>query len=192
MSIEKSQLDALNRGLLDAIGEAQSPDLDEGTVLERALQNIAKVLVEDLRNSATKKGVVATQTLRSSIAPTPSIQSTDAVEVSIVMDKQWRWAEYGRRKGKGPPIKAIEEWITAKGIPIRIDKTQSGQSVLDARRSLAFKIARKIKSKGTIKRFRYKGSRFIASVMTKENVRKISEHLAEMAGKKIELYFKVE
>lgn len=47
----------------------------------------------------------------------------------------------GRRAGKQPPIKAIEDWIQAKGInPIEKEMTTS---------TLAFLIARKIAEKGT-------------------------------------------
>ena len=191
MSISKSQLNALNSGVLESFGEIESPDINEGVALEKVLFNIAKRLVEDLRDSATKKGVVATKTLRSSIAPTPAHSSGDTVEVSIGMDKQWRWAEKGRHRGKRPPIKAIEEWITSKGIPVRQSRIQSGNSVLAARKSLAFAIAKKIGSKGTIKRFQYKGSAFIKSVLTDANMRIISEHLAELQGQKIRLYFRV-
>lgn len=190
MSISKSQLDALNLGLLDNIGQANSPDLGEGTILEQAMMNIARQLSDDLKKSARTKGVVATRSLIQSIAPTPAITTVGRVEVTIVMDKEWRFANYGRKKGKRPPIKSIEDWITAKGIPVRTSRSQPGQSVLDMRRSMAFAIARKIGSRGTIKRFQYKGSKFVESVMTKENIRIIAQHLAELQGKKIELYFK--
>lgn len=49
----------------------------------------------------------------------------------------------GRREGKMPPIKAIEDWLNAKGIkPIEDKMTVS---------SLAFLIARKIAQEGTRK-----------------------------------------
>jgi hypothetical protein len=189
MSISKSQLTALNSGVLESFGELESPDINEGVALERVLFNIAKRLTEDLRDSATKKGVVATKTLRSSIAPTPAFTNGDTVEVGIVMDKQWRYAEKGRRPGKRPPIKPIEEWITSKGIKLNPAK---GQSTLEARHSLAIAISKKIGKKGTIKRFQYKGSGFIKSVLSKANMEIIAEHLAELQGQKIRLYFKVQ
>lgn len=188
MSISKSQLDALNSGVLEQIGELDSPDINEGVALEKVLFNIAKKLTEDLRDSATKKGVVATKTLRSSIAPTPAHTNGNIVEVAIVMDKQWRWAEKGRKPGKMPPIKALEKYITAKGIRLNPAK---GQSTLEARHSLAYAFAIKIAKKGTIKRFQYRGSGFIKSVLSKANMEIIAEHLAELQGQKIRLYFKV-
>ncbi|PZR20886.1 MAG: hypothetical protein DI539_09445 [Flavobacterium psychrophilum] len=49
----------------------------------------------------------------------------------------------GRRAGKMPPLKAIEDWVKAKGLkPIEDDMTTS---------SLAYLIARKIAAEGTNK-----------------------------------------
>src|SRR5689334_20721081 len=124
MSISKAQLDAINSGVLENMGTLESPDLNEGTALEQAMYNIAVRLTEDLRKSATSKSVLATKTLRSSIDPTQATKSGDTVEVAIVMEDHWRYAEYGRRRGRIPPISAIEQWITAKGIPVRKSKGQ--------------------------------------------------------------------
>lgn len=190
MSISKSQLDAINSGILDTLGEPNTPDLNEGNVLERALMNIAQKLSDDLKAEARKKGVTASRSLIQSIKPIPSQTSASAVEVSIVMEDHWRYANYGRKRGKRPPIKSIEEWITEKGL-IKAGRDRSGRTPLQQRRSLAFAIAAKIGSKGTIKRFQYKGSKFIESVLTRENVKRIAEHLAELQGRKIELYFEV-
>lgn len=197
MSISKSQLDALNSGVLETIGSLDTPDLAEGVGMEKILFNIAQILVKDLRESATKKGVVATKRLRSSIAPTPAHTSGNIVEVAIVMDKHWKRAEKGRPPGKSPmkkigkswiAFKEIRDWITAKGIKLDVKK---GQTTIQARAELALLIARKIGAKGTIKRFQYKGSGFIKSVLTTANQKIIAEHLAEMQGEKIRLYFKV-
>lgn len=191
MSINKNQLDALNRGLFDSIGEEDSPDLATGSTLEEAMFNIAKQISEDLRDSATAKGVVATKQLRSSIDPTKARWNGNAIEVAVVMKKEWRWAEYGRGKGKRPPIAAIEEWITRKGIPVRQNKGQSRETVLNMRHSMAIAIAKKIAKLGTIKRFQYKGSRFIREVLTVEAMNQIAKHLSELQGRKIQLYFTV-
>lgn len=186
MSISKSQLDAINSGVLDTIGDIDSPDLADEGALDKMLFNIAKQLSDDLRKSATSKGVVATKELRSSIDPTQVKPIPDGLEVSIIMSPQWKYAEKGRKSGKRPPIRPIEEWITAKGIQ---PKPKKGQTTLEWRKSLAFAISRKIGKSGTIKRFQYKGSRFIAEVLTPDYIAIIANHLAEMQGKKIQLYF---
>jgi hypothetical protein len=87
-----------------------------------------------------------------------------------------------------PSIKSIEEWITAKGIPVRRSRGQSKQSVLDRRHSMAIAIAKKIYLKGTIKRFGYKGSDFIKEVLTDQNLQVISDIIAEKYGMKLAIY----
>ena len=189
MSISKSQLDALNKGLLDNIGiSANDPDLKAGNLLEEILQNVATQLTEALREQISEKNVVASKSLRSSVNPENAVTVADGVQVSIVMADYYQWVEDGRRKGKRPPIKSIEEWITEKGIQVRQSNKESTQSVLDRRRSMAFAIASKIAKRGTIKRFGYKGANFIKDVLTPQNIETIAQHLSEMAGRKIELY----
>lgn len=193
MSISKSQLDALNRGLLDRFGkQANDPTLNEGGLLGEILQNVATTLNDALRKELTEKQAVATKQLRSSIDSTKAVPIADGVSVSIVMNDYHPYVEEGRKKGKRPPIASIEEWITAKGIQVRQSKEQSTQSVLEARRSLAYAIASKIAKRGTIKRFGYKGANFIKDVLTPQNIEAIAQHLGEMYGRKIELFVTVE
>lgn len=188
MSISKNQLDLINSGLLDQLGQVNTPSLNDGDTLQNILQNVADFLTDELRESATMQNVIATKRLRSGIDPTPSKAEGSNVSVSIVMPDYWKYAEYGRRSGKRPPVKALEEWITAKGIPLKVKK---GENSLMARHSLAMAISKKIGQKGTIKRFGYKGSGFVSAVMTPDNQRVIAEHVAQMAGRKIELFFSV-
>jgi hypothetical protein len=193
MSISKSQLDALNKGLLDNIGvSANDPDLKAGNLLEEILQNVAQTLTDALRKEITEKGVTASKSLRSSVNPSNAVTVADGVQVQIVMADYYGWVEEGRRKGKRPPIKSIEEWITAKGIQVRQSNSEGTQSVLDRRRSMAYAIASKIAKKGTIKRFGYKGANFIKDVLTPQNIEAIAQHLSDMAGRKIELYVSTE
>lgn len=193
MSISKSQLDALNRGLLDRFGkQPNDPTLNEGGLMGEILQNVASVLNEQLRKQLTLKKTIASKQLRSSVDSTNAVPVGDGVSVSIVMADYHPYVEDGRRKGKRPPIASIEEWISAKGIQVRKSKEQSTQSVLDARRSLAYAIASKIAKRGTIKRFGYKGANFIKDVLTPQNIETIAQHLGELYGRKIELYVTVE
>jgi hypothetical protein len=199
MSISKSQLDALNRGLLDNIGvNANDPDLKAGNLLEEILQNVAQTLTDALRKEITEKGVTASKSLRSSVNPSNAVTVADGVQVHIVMADYWEYVESGR----GPTKKGnnggkflwqhIEEWISAKGISVRKSNQQSTQSVLEARRSMAYAIAQKIHKRGTIKRFGYKGANFIKDVLTPQNIEAIAQHLSDMAGRKIELYVSTE
>lgn len=181
-------MEAINSGVLSKFGKADEPFVTD-SLMGQLLYNIAKDgIIVKLRESATKKGVVATKALRSSMRPTlPAVTSRD-VKVSVTGEEHWIWAEEGRRKGKFPPIKAIEEWITAKGIQVRKSRTQSTKSVLAARKSMAFAIARSIAKKGTIKRFGHKGSGFVKDVINSRQMKLMAEYFAEQTGKQLLIY----
>ncbi len=77
---------------------------------------------------------------------------------------------YGRKPGKFPPIKAIEQWILDKGINLENNIKAS---------SLAFLIARKIAKEGT-KYFRDGGTDLIQSVITPERIQQIISKVREI------------
>lgn len=77
---------------------------------------------------------------------------------------------YGRKPGKFPPIKAIEQWILDKGINLENNIKAS---------SLAFLIARKIAKEGT-KYFRDGGTDLIQSVITPERIQAIISRVREI------------
>lgn len=77
---------------------------------------------------------------------------------------------YGRKPGKFPPIKAIEQWIIDKGITLENNIKAS---------SLAFLIARKIAKEGT-KYFRDGGTDLIQSVITPERIQQIISKVREI------------
>lgn len=58
----------------------------------------------------------------------------------------WKYAEYGRKAGKWPPITAIEKWIDIR----HITPYPSSRGVLPTKKQLAFLIARSIGEKGTL------------------------------------------
>lgn len=64
--------------------------------------------------------------------------------VEFKAPEYWKWANYGRKPGKMPPINAIEQWINVRGIT---PKSKNGLPVSE--KSLAFLIARKIGRDGT-------------------------------------------
>jgi hypothetical protein len=53
---------------------------------------------------------------------------------------------------------------------------------------MAIAIAKKIHSRGTIKRFGYKGGNFIGDVLTPANIDAIAQHLGDALGKPITAY----
>lgn len=179
---------AINSGILENLGIKDEPFIAD-SILGQLLYNLANEgLIPKFRESATAKGVVATKRLRSSLAPKTPVETPQDVTVTIVGEDYWEYADRGRRAGKMPPVKSIEEWITAKGIQVRRSKSQSGQSVMAARRSMAFGIARSIAQKGTIKRFGYKGSNFVGEVLSSRQMKLVAEYFAEQTGKQLLIY----
>lgn len=61
-------------------------------------------------------------------------------------EEYWRYAEYGRKSGKWPPISAIEKWIDIR----HITPYPSSRGKLPTKKQLAFLIARSIGEKGTL------------------------------------------
>jgi hypothetical protein len=189
MNINRAQLEALANGVFDSLGEDPSKyDPANNTLEEQILAAAANQLVEMLRVSLQEKKGTATRDLLQSLETSQTTKSGDTVNAKIVGSEHWKYFEYGRKRGKMPPIKSIEEWITAKGIAVRKSKGESKQSVLDRRRSMAIAIAKKIGAKGTIKRFGYKGSDFIKEVLTDQNLQVISDIIAEKYGMKLAIY----
>lgn len=78
---------------------------------------------------------------------------------------------FGRKPGKFPPIKAIEQWIKDKGI--------AGIGKKISVSSLAFLIARKIAKEGT-KYFRDGGTDLVSSVYTPERIQSIIDKVREI------------
>lgn len=79
--------------------------------------------------------------------------------------------QFGRRPGKFPPIKAIEDWIVNKGIqPIEENISIS---------SLAFLIARKIAQEGTTY-FQQGGTDLIDSVINARRIQDILDKVTEI------------
>ena len=191
MNISKADLAKLD-ALLPTIGIDEKTAGMGGSVLGDAMPDVAKVIIEKLKQSVREKGVKATGNLLQSIrVDFPSV-TPSGVSIGIEMADYYQWVEDGRRKGKRPPIMAIEQWISAKGIQVRQSKGESKQSVLERRKSMAEAIAKKIASKGTIKRFGYKGAGFIADVITQQNVDTIAQKLSDLTGLRLTAYITTE
>lgn len=120
------------------------------------------------------------------------------ITIGIEMADYYQWVEDGRgptkttTASKPTLAQSLEQWISAKGIQVRQSKGESKQSVLERRKSMAIAIARKIHSKGTIERFGYKGSNFIADVITQQNVDTIAQKLSDITGLRISVYLSTE
>lgn len=191
MNISKADLAKLD-ALLPTIGIDEKTAGMGGSVLGDAMVGVAQVIIDKLKESARQKGVKATGNLIQSIrAYFPSV-TPQGITVAIEMADYYQWVENGRGKGRRPPIASIEQWISAKGIQVRQSKGETKQSVLERRKSMAIAIANKIASKGTIKRFGYKGSNFIADVLTQQNIDTIAQKLSDITGLRISVYLTTE
>jgi hypothetical protein len=187
--MNKAQLEAIASGILDTLGEDPAKyDPSNLTAEQQIIQAAAQMITDDLRRSLQEKKGTASRDLLQSLEASRVTQTGDLVEAKIVGSEHWKYFEYGRKRGKRPPIKSIEEWITAKGIPVRKSKGESKLSVMERRRGMAFAIARSIGAKGTVKRFGYKGSGFVREVLTPANLQVISDALAKMYGDRLAIY----
>lgn len=189
MNINRAQLKAIADGIFDKLGEDPNKyEPTNYTLEEQILLAAANQIVDMLRQSLIDKKGVATGDLLQSLETSNTIRSGDTITVNILAAPHWKAFEYGTPKGTMPSIKGLEEWITAKGIPIRRSKSESKQSVLERRHSMAVAIAKKIYARGTIQRFGYKGSNFVQDVLTDENLQQVANILAEKYGMKLAIY----
>lgn len=140
---------------------------------------IAQRLVDQLRSDITDKPVTqygalnASGTLRGSIR----WELTDSALTFYAAD-YYPFADAGREAGKVPPIAAIEQWITDKGIAdIRIPL-----------RSQAYAIAISIAKNGTVA-YRQGGTHIIADVFTPAAITELAETI--MLGLKFQIINKI-
>lgn len=118
-------------------------------------------------------------------ADTAEVISTET-NVKLVGENYSEQLEFGRKAGKFPPIQAIKQWITDKGI---VGNIRGNISIS----SLAFLIARKISREGW-KRQQHGGVELISKVITDAKIQKIIDlvgaeltlTLVDRIGKEIE------
>lgn len=128
--------------------------------LHRVLQQFGEELVNEYIVNLHTRKANATYDLADSVSyKVESGYGWIAVDISLL--EYWKYVEYGRKAGKFPPLKSIEEWIEVKGIkPMtyiqtnimrtarhrgRIRRNDGG---IPSIKSLAYLIGRKIKEEG--------------------------------------------
>jgi hypothetical protein len=98
------------------------------------------------------------------------IEKPERLTATLKAEKYTEQLQFGRKPGRFPPLKAIENWIIDKGfnfdIPIK---------------SLSFLIARKIAKEGT-KYYQKGGTDLVDSVVTDERMQDIINKLAPVYG----------
>lgn len=193
MNISKSDLARLD-DLLGRIGIDEATAGMGGSVLGDAMEKVAQVIIDKLKQSALEKDLKATNNLIQSIqADFPSV-TPQGIEVQISMADYWERVEYGQKPGKWPYMPSLIQWVGAKASvkQIALQRKGKNQSVDDAIKSFASVIAKKIHSKGTIQRFGYKGAGFIADVITQQNVDTIAQKLSDLTGLRLSAYITTE
>jgi len=193
MNISKADLAKLD-ALLPTIGIDEKTAGMGGTVLSDAMVFVAQVIIDKLKQSAREKDLKATNNLIQSItAGFPSV-TPQGIEIEISMADYWERVEDGQKPGTWPHMPSLIQWVGAKASVKRIALQRKGknQSVDAAIKSFAAVIAKKIHSKGTIKRFGYKGSGFIADVLTQQNVDTIAQKLSDLTGLRLQAYVTTE
>jgi hypothetical protein len=162
------------------------------------LETFSTKLFEDILESMEKKGITKSRGSASDLSSSLSFSfknSQTGLSVEFSMFDYWKWVEEGRGPGGMPSVDRIEEWMKGKGIkPSKLKQATTGKRVKvsqstyeKAHRSMAWAIAKNIAKKGTIKRFGYKGSKFLSDVLTDGRVDKLEETLTEVLGAKIEI-----
>lgn len=132
--------------------------------------------INDVRNNIDSMGLDASGRLKASIAPLPTITENGVLKIRIELENYWKDVDEGT-KPKGDTkeniakmLPQIMNWISNKPSVQQLSKVKK-------RETLAYLITRAILKKGTIKRFGYKGSKFLSSELPgfKNNILKVLE-----------------
>lgn len=128
--------------------------------VKRVLDKFGKELVKEYVNNIDKRGINASRKLAESVRY-QLVAGERSMAIDIELAEYWKYVEYGRKAGKFPPLRNIEEWIKVKGIQPMTNTQASVRRWTqhrgrlrrnDARipsiKSLAYLIGRKIAEEG--------------------------------------------
>lgn len=133
-------------------------------ILKKEFDQIEKDLIKRHIELGMKSSGKWIASLENEVVQSGSVYKAEITGLQYTEQLVW-----GRKPGKFPPIKAIEEWIIAKGIqPIEKNIKIS---------SLAFLIARSIAEKGTTY-FQQGGTDLVESVVTPERIQNIIDQIS--------------
>lgn len=178
LNINKLQAKWLNSGKALKLGQTPR-EPDTGNLLSDLMFDFSEEFIADIKTAIKEKRTVASKGLIESIEPIISTEGDSVTRLEIKMASYWPYVEYGRAKGKRPPIKPLMDWIAEKGL------IKPGPKSAQQAKSLAWVIANKIAKHGTIKRFGYQGSRFIRDTFTKQYMEGLSQVISAVAGETI-------
>lgn len=129
---------------------------DKETLTDPVNNFIKRVL-----NNLDKFGFVASGNMYQSIKPLPSTVNGNIITIKIEIEDYWKDLEEGTKpkgysKEKRRALQPrILDWISSKPALQKLAKTN------EEKRSLSYAIATNILKNGTIKRFGYKGKKFL-------------------------------
>lgn len=107
------------------------------------ITNIVNRMLDLYKNRLANDNINASRTLSDTASTTININGL-TLSVYFNLEHYWKYVEYGRRPGKRPPIKPIEDWIKIKPV---VPNPING--VVPSTKQLAFLISRKIGMEGT-------------------------------------------
>ena len=119
------------------------------TFTAEALNRVRKKITTEIKNQIDAKKLNATGRLRNSVSGTV-FASSKSISLNIYAAEYFDSVDKGTKSGKRPPYSKIAEWAYAKGLqPMnkQNSKVRMIKSIQDA-----------IATRGTIKRFGYKGA----------------------------------
>ena len=167
------------------------------TIEDTVLVWLADIKDRKIKEKLVEKGVVFGGGQESRLAGSGNwsdlIITDGKLKWVFSMSDYWKYVESGRGPtksgGNGAVQKAIKGWITNKGISpsdvlMKWNKKRLPFPV--ALERLSYLIARSIHTKGTIKRFNYKGTNFVKETM-QENIPILAQQLAKNLGRKVEV-----
>lgn len=175
------------------------------------LESFGTQLINDLRTELLNKGVEGRggqeSALAGSFKPVFKIQGNTMVW-RLEAAGYWRYVESGRGTGKQPPPKAMEKMVRGmeskngflaieeakkykklKTTDRKIKKKSRKAEYEQAVKSLAFIMGRAIGKKGTIKRFGYKGTDFVSTVLNDGRIDMLSKNIAYNIGQGLKIEF---
>jgi hypothetical protein len=137
---------------------------------------VIQQFIGDVKQNLETNDLNASGQLSASIVPLPTITSAGVVKIRIELNDYWKDIDEGT-KPKGATkdniakmLPQIMKWIANKPSVQQLSKVKK-------RETLAYLITKAILKKGTIKKFGYKGSKFLSSELPgfKENILKVLE-----------------
>jgi len=191
-------------GLESNTAVSRGEDIDYESPITQILEQWADGTIKALNQSWIDKGFSTASPLPKSLQPLIIDKAGVIKALQILIDDSWIWAERGRRKGKRPPIEPIQRWIAYRGINLTdfknkrvMVKDENGKKVarypyknlsnIQANKALSQAIATGIGRRGTIKRFGYKGSKFLTDVINQESLNALAQRCSEALGEEISI-----